>query len=436
MKTTVEIKKLGINGEGIAYINRKVCFVKGAIVGEVVEIETTQPKNKNFYIGTLLKIVKPSASRIKSVCYASNECLGCQLLHVSYEEQLKHKKALIKESLNKYTGIDLSYVKFHDVIGLHQKKHFLMYADLPIVEFKGKITFGIYQRESKYLTIMTDCMKHHPLINQTLHELEDILNNNNCKAYNDKFKKGLRFIKIRVLQDKVQIVFITGKDGLKDEVVKDIKNLKQVNALFMSINTSKYQDFEEQGYKKIFGNTKNEYIYNDQKYLVSIKSNLPHNQEAYEIKNKVIKTMLKDSHKIISLNCQLGILELSLDQEVVAIDEKRDHIEDAKYNARALQKHDKTFVYGNIETKVVPYSKKKIYDTFIIHNEKNGMPDSLKDTLRLAKAEKIIYISISPSTMAKDIQDLSKYYRVVEIKPIDSHLYQSYVTSVVKLVRK
>lgn len=436
MKTTLEIKKLGINGEGIGYINRKVCFVKGAIVGEVVEVETSQIQNKNFYIGKLLKIVKPSPSRVKSDCYASQECLGCQLLHMSYSEQLRHKKALIKESINKYTGIDLSYVKLNDVIGLNQRKHFLMYADLPVVEFKGKVTFGIYQRESKYLTVMTDCMKHHPLIHQTLHELEDILNKNGCKAYNDKFKKGLRFIKIRVLQDKVQIVFITGKDGLKDEVVEDIKSLKQVNALFMSVNTSKYQNFEEQGYKKIFGNTKNEYMYNGQKYLVSIKSHLPHNQEAYEIKNKVMKTMLKDSQRIISLNCQLGILELSLDQEVVAIDEKRDHIEDAKYNAKVLGKENIKFVCGNIETKVVPFSKKKIYDTFIINNDKNGMPDSLKETLRLAKVDKIIYTSISPSTMAKDIQDLSKYYRVVEIKPIDSHLYQSYVTSVVKLVRK
>ena len=40
--------------------------------------------------------------------------------------------------------------------------------NLPIVDFKGKVTFGIYQRETKYLTVMTGCMKQHPLINQTL----------------------------------------------------------------------------------------------------------------------------------------------------------------------------------------------------------------------------------------------------------------------------
>ena len=436
MKKTVEIKKLGINGEGIAYINRKVCFVKDAIVGEIVEVETEQVKNKNYYMGKLLKIVKPSPARIKSSCYQNKECQGCQLLHIAYAQQLEHKKALIKESLNKYSDIDLSYVQIHDVIGLNQREHFLMEANLPIVEFKDRITFGIYQRESKYLTIMTGCIKHHPLINQTLLALEDIFNKHHCKVYNDKFKKGLRFIKVKVIQDHVHIVLITGQDGLKDEVVQDIRKLNDVSSLFMSVNTSKYQDFENQGYKKIFGQMKNEYIYNDQHYLFSIKSHLPHNQEAYVIINKIVKNMVKSSRKIISLYCGLGILEMNLGQDVVAFDEKREHIEDAVYNAKKLHNDHIQFIYGPAEKKVVPYAKKKIYDTFIIHNEKNGLSSSIKDTLRLAKVETIIYISISPSTMAKDLQDLSKYYHVTEIKAVDSHLYQSYVTSIVKLIRK
>lgn len=154
---------------------------------------------------------------------------------------------------------------------MNQKNGFLTQANLPIVDFKGKVTFGIYQRETKYLTVMTGCMKQHPLINQTLLQLEEVFNNHQCKTYNDKFRTGLRFIKLRVFQDKVQVIIITGKDGLKDEVVSDIKKLKQVNGLFMSINTSKYQDFESQGYKKIFGNTKEEFICDGKNILCLLK---------------------------------------------------------------------------------------------------------------------------------------------------------------------
>ena len=414
MKTTVEIKKMGINGEGIGYINRKIVFIKGALLNEEVEIDAKQYNNKNYYFGDLIRVIKPSPMRVKNPCRANKECMGCNLLHYAYPAQLKHKKDLIKESLKKYTELDRSQIKIDQIIGMNQKNGFLTQANLPIVDFKGKVTFGIYQRETKYLTVMTGCMKQHPLINQTLLQLEEVFNNHQCKTYNDKFRTGLRFIKLRVFQDKVQVIIITGKDGLKDEVVSDIKKLKQVNGLFMSINTSKYQDFESQGYKKIFGNTKEEFICDGKKYIMSVKTTLPDHLESFEIRNKIVKTMVKGSKKIISINCENGILEMNLDQEVVAIDE---------------------FVYGQPIKKMVTFAKKKVYDTVIIQGV-NGISNELKDTLRLGKVQTVIYMNSSTSMLAKDLQELSKYYKVEEIKAVDSHMYQSYVTSIAKLTRK
>ena len=417
MKTTVEIKKMGINGEGIGYINRKIVFIKGALLNEEVEIDAKQYNNKNYYFGDLIRVIKPSPMRVKNPCRANKECMGCNLLHYAYPAQLKHKKDLIKESLKKYTELDRSQIKIDQIIGMNQKNGFLTQANLPIVDFKGKVTFGIYQRETKYLTVMTGCMKQHPLINQTLLQLEEVFNNHQCKTYNDKFRTGLRFIKLRVFQDKVQVIIITGKDGLKDEVVSDIKKLKQVNGLFMSINTSKYQDFESQGYKKIFGNTKEEFICDGKKYIM------------------YVKTMVKGSKKIISINCENGILEMNLDQEVVAIDEKKDNIESATYNAKLLGKENIKFVYGQPIKKMVTFAKKKVYDTVIIQGV-NGISNELKDTLRLGKVQTVIYMNSSTSMLAKDLQELSKYYKVEEIKAVDSHMYQSYVTSIAKLTRK
>ena len=106
MKTTVEIKKMGINGEGIGYINRKVVFVKGALLGETVEVDAQQYKNKNYYFGDLIRVVQASPMRVKNPCRANKECMGCNLLHYAYPAQLKHKKDLIKESLKKYTELD------------------------------------------------------------------------------------------------------------------------------------------------------------------------------------------------------------------------------------------------------------------------------------------------------------------------------------------
>ena len=76
-----------------------------------------------------------------------------------------------------------------------------------------------------------------------------------------------------------------------------------------------------------------------------------------------------------------------------------------------------------------------MYDTVIIQGV-NEISNELKDTLRLGKVQTVIYMNSSTSMLAKDLQELSKYYKVEEIKAVDSHMYQSYVTSIAKLTKK
>ena len=144
----------------------------------------------------------------------------------------------------KYTNYNLDETVFKDVIASPKQEGFITSVNLPIVEFKGKITFGIYQRNSKYLTLMTKCFKQHPLINETLVALEGILTRNHCKIYNDKFKTGLRFIKIKLVDKKLQLVFITGRDGLNDEVVKEI--IGNIRAIRLQKNIAQKETLELQ----------------------------------------------------------------------------------------------------------------------------------------------------------------------------------------------
>ena len=46
----VEIKKVGINGEGIGYIDHLPVFVPKAMIGEIVDIKITE-KNKAMHAG-------------------------------------------------------------------------------------------------------------------------------------------------------------------------------------------------------------------------------------------------------------------------------------------------------------------------------------------------------------------------------------------------
>ena len=49
----------------------------------------------------------------------------------------------------------------------------------------------------------------------------------------DEFKTGLRFIKIKLIDKQIQLVFITGRDGLSEEIVK--QHLRMIIADRISI---------------------------------------------------------------------------------------------------------------------------------------------------------------------------------------------------------
>jgi len=432
---TVEIKKLGINGEGIGYIDRKIIFIKGALIGEIVEVNITNTTRK-YYEGEIRKIKSISKDRVTPSANQAKEGSEYTLLHMKYSSQLRFKKEAIRESIRKYTSYNLDNTVFKDVIACKPLEGFISTVNLPVVQYKNRLSFGIYQRESKQLTILTNSFRHDPRINTCLQQLEIIINQHGCKTYNDKTRLGLRFIKVKLVKDSLQIVFITGKDGLPKGVSDAIRDIENVQGLFVSVNTSRYQEFEEVGYTKVFGKTLLEWYHQDKKYMVSIKSRLADNITMYEKRNNEILKMLEDSQNVISLHCGIGVLELQMEQTVIAIDEKQYHIEDAKVNQKWAKKDNITFIRGDIDDKVVTYAKKKIYDTFIIQNGRFGLSEEIKDSIRLSKAKHVIYVCESHPTLAKDLADLEKYYHLEKIVALDTFAYMPHVSVIVKLTRK
>lgn len=94
---TVTIEKVVYGGDGLARDEEGlVIFVPFTLEGEIVSIEITST-HKNFARGHILEILKESPERRKAPCPYFGRCGGCQLQHMSYEEQLRVKEKQLKE---------------------------------------------------------------------------------------------------------------------------------------------------------------------------------------------------------------------------------------------------------------------------------------------------------------------------------------------------
>ena len=92
MKLTVQ--KLGINGEGIAYLDSKPVFIDDALPTEVVDVTLTS-KTTTYAKAKINKIIKKSNDRVEPQCPYQKDCGGCSLMHMNEKAQSYYKRQLL-----------------------------------------------------------------------------------------------------------------------------------------------------------------------------------------------------------------------------------------------------------------------------------------------------------------------------------------------------
>ena len=86
-------------GEALARLpDGRAVFIPYALPDEELRIRLTEEKER-YARGEIVEIIKPSPLRIQPLCPHFGECGGCHYQHVSYEEQLKIKKAIFIDQL-------------------------------------------------------------------------------------------------------------------------------------------------------------------------------------------------------------------------------------------------------------------------------------------------------------------------------------------------
>lgn len=77
----VTIKKMGINGEGIGYIDRLPVFVPGALLNEEAEIKVIE-RTQRYARAKVEKIIKRSDKRVRPACGIQHRCGACRIWYV------------------------------------------------------------------------------------------------------------------------------------------------------------------------------------------------------------------------------------------------------------------------------------------------------------------------------------------------------------------
>jgi 23S rRNA (uracil1939-C5)-methyltransferase len=441
------IKRLGINGEGVGYFKKQVVFVPGALPGEEVVVEATKI-NPKFAEAKIKKIRIKSPHRVLPLCPVYDQCGGCQLQHLKYDQQLKEKRDIIIQSLERHTKVDINKLDIRETIGMEDPWGYRNKSSFQVKAIDGKVLAGLYDLNSHQLINIDECAVQHAQTNEATSEVKRILEELKIPIYNEKSRKGIiRTIVTRVgiQTGELQIVLITTQKELPkvDTIIQEIqKRLPNVKSIVQNINGQKTSLIFGEETLPLAGEDFIQETLGDLQFELSARTFFQLNPvQTVKLYNEVKKAAaLTGEEKVLDAYCGVGTIGLWLaDQagEVRGMDVITESIEDAKKNAKRHGFTNTKYVPGKAE-EVLPKWVKKGWkpDVIVVDPPRTGLDGQLIQTILQAEPKKIIYISCNPSTLAKDIQTLSSKYELKYIQPVDMFPHTAHVECVSQIVLK
>lgn len=415
----MEIKDVKIidilqDGRGVAKTSTKTAFIQGAVLGEICTIKVNNEK-KNFFEAYKIETLKKSPYYRKPPCPYYNECGGCSIMDINYENQINLKKNLIKNALQKSASISIEDLEIE-----HGPEFF--YRNKVRLQITEKGHFSYNKKYSNEPVLIKDCLLANDIIRKNLEKIEDI-----TKNISKKYPKSLKEITIRTNGKEIILNISINNRKIIDYIRKNYKNSGfNINCLY------KNKVFNISGKDYLI------YMIKDKKFKISLNDFLQVNTYMTEILYDKAKSYLKKDQKVLDLFCGSATSSIAINGDrLVGVEINKNAIKDAKENAKKNRLKNYKFIAKNAKFIDHKFIKNQNIDAIIVDPPRRGLDREIIKTIEKTKVQNLIYISCNPQTLARDINRFqNKGYEFRKISAVDMFPQTMHVESLVLMSRK
>jgi 23S rRNA (uracil1939-C5)-methyltransferase len=409
-ETFIEIKSLDADARGVGHLENedgtqgKVIFVEDALPGERVSYEVKR-KKKNWEAGRMLTLQRASSMRVEPRCEHFGYCGGCSMQHLEPTAQVAIKQRTLEDNL-----WHLSKVKAENIMrpmyGPTWGYRFRARLSVRHVEKKGTVLVGFHERASSYVADIRFCHILPPHLGGMLMPLRELIGS--LSLYNQ-----VPQIEVAVGEETTALVMrimapLTAKD---EELVKAFADEWGIQWWLQPKGPDSVYPFYPLG-KELY------YTLPEFGVRMPFKPT-DFTQVNHQINRALVHKALtllevQPNDRVADLFCGLGNFTLPLAtqaREVVGIEGSTILSERALENAKANGLSDKTRFYTRnlFEATADDLVALGRFDRMLIDPPRDGaiaLATALAELRESGKTEflpqRIVYVSCSPSTLARD----------------------------------
>lgn len=418
LQPNIDIQRLGIDGEGVGSLEGLTVFVDGALPSETVQVTLTE-RRKTYGRAKLLHILSPSPHRVTPPCPLFGICGGCQLMHLSYSQQLIAKQNRVHDALvriGKLTDVNVAPCIPSQPLAYRNK------IQLPVSP-RGKL--GLYAKNSHDLVEIDRCYIHCELGEKVFQALQPFVTTDLRHV----------LIKTAVHTGQVLVILVTPTSTLLKTLAHQImKKMPEIKGVVQNIQPDPTNTVLSKNFHLLAGQDHIQEILCGLTFKVSPASFFQVNPaQAEALYQKALEfAALSGTETVLDAYCGVGTLSLLLAQKaqhVIGVEYVPEAIEDAKENAHKNNITNVTFHAMATEKLTLPF-----LDIAVLNPPRKGCERDFLLRLAQQKPRRIVYISCDPATLARDLCILhEKGYQVGRVQPFDMFPQTAHVETLVEL---
>jgi 23S rRNA (uracil1939-C5)-methyltransferase len=411
------LDSVAFGGDALTRRDGKVYFVADALPGETVNVEVQQDKER-FAKARVLQRLTPPPYAVAAPCPYNDSCGGCQWQRAPYAMQKTWKAGFITDALQRIGGIPAGSYPFamqaSPEVFHYRNRIELQWQVLP----DGTVRLAYFAKGSHDLVSIDRCMIADDRINQILKD---------CLALRFPtreriFKTSLEF---QVIDDGRVLL-----SGLEDgnAFAVDLKAAVQNKATLASQLV-----IDEPGFVVL-----------ETWEGLEFHTRAGQFQQVNLLANRFLRGWVRDfahAHHVqhaVDLYCGSGNLSLALARDgihVFGVEAFAPSIVTALYNAKANALPTAHYAVGDAQDIRQLFPQLPKLDLLIVDPPRRGLVEAIEPILTLA-ADRIIYVSCDPNTLARDLKImLAAGYVLEEVMGLD-FFPQSYHVETVCVLKK
>ncbi len=420
---TLKIDSLTYGPYGIGRKDGRAILVPLTAPGDEAEIRILEEKS-NYSVGESIRLIQPSPLRQDPPCPYVGQCGGCSWQQIQYEAQLTAKERSVEDTLRrigKLDGFELLPI-LRSPKEYHYRRRIRLQAD-------GRKRLGFHRAFSHQLIEIDSCLITEPTVEQQL---------NHAREWLKRLRTHIQHVEI-VASDADGAVVLVGKAeggfALEDDLANSrfLEDCEAISGLILF----------GRGWRRSWG--KERILINSEDGLRIEVDGEVFSQVNREANSRLVEGFLQwgaFDHRdhVLELYCGAGNFTLPMARRaraVTAVEGDPRSVENGRSNGRLNRLENIRWIRSHVPRAIKQLREKGENFSKIVLNPPRSGAKGLEDDLASLGAEKILYVSCNPATLAGDLAALSKKgYRLTRLQPMDLFPHTFHVETLAEMVSR